>query len=101
MEERIDLVIVEEKRKAGGLSLSVLVSLVFHGLLLTWFFLSYKPSVPAAQQVPIARYVELIKQNPQDKRFVEAPGPKLERAPSPNSPLSDANRKASAPESTR
>lgn len=100
LEERIDLAVIEEKRKAGGLSLSVLISFVLHAVLIVWFLLTYKPSMPTAQQVPIARYVELIKQNPGSAReFVEAPGPKIERAPS-NAPLSNANRKASAPEST-
>ena len=43
-------------------------------------------------------YVELMKQQPQ--QFVEAPGPAIDRAPSPNAALSDKNRKASMPEPT-
>ena len=100
LEERIDLAVIEEKRRPGGLSVSILVSIVFHAALIAWFLLSYKPMARVAKQVPIARYVELMKQNPQDKQFVEAPGPKIEHAPSPDAPLSNANRKASAPQST-
>jgi TonB family protein len=97
VEERLDLIIAERK-KTGGLSVSVLVSFLLHGALLWWFVHGYQPAAPAAQNVPIARYVELIRQNPAQE-FVEAPGPKIERAP-PSAPLSDANRKASMPEPT-
>jgi len=96
MEERIDLVVVaEEKPRTGGISLSVGVSLVLHLLLLILFILAYRPAPPVAADVPIARYVELMKQNPQ--QFTEAPGAKIERAPI-SAPLSDANRKASMPD---
>ncbi len=98
MQERIDLVaIAQERRKAGGLSVSVVVSIVLHSLLLVWFIRSYSGVPPAPQDVPITRFVELMRQNPQD--FVEAPGPAIERAPL-NAPLSDKNRKASMPEPT-
>ena len=98
MQEQIDLVeVAEEKSKAKGLSLSVLVSFVLHTALIVWFLASYHPQAPASRSVPMARYVELIKQNPQE--FVEAPGPHVEKAPM-NAPLSDANRKASTPEPT-
>jgi len=97
LQEHIDLVVVaEEKRKAGGLSLSVIVSLIAHTALVVWFITSYKP-VPAAREVPIARYVELLGQQPQE--FTEAPGPEVATAPL-NAPLSDRNRKASMPEPT-
>ncbi len=99
MQERIDLVSVEEEQKRQGISLSAMFSLVLHVILVIWFVRSYKPSAPATENVPIARYVELIKQNP-DRDFVEAPGPKLDRAPRMDAPLSDANRKASMPEPT-
>ncbi|HEX7830158.1 MAG TPA: energy transducer TonB [Thermoanaerobaculia bacterium] len=98
MEERLELIIAERK-KTGGLSLSVIVSFLLHGALLWWFVHAYKPMPPAAQNVPIARYVELIKQNPQ-QQFVEAPGQKLEKRPSYNAPLSDANRRAATPVDT-
>jgi TonB family protein len=97
LQERIDLVVIaEEKRKPGGLSLSVLVSLIAHAALVIWFLTSYKP-VAAPQEVPIARYVELMRQNPQE--FTEAPGPEVASAPL-SAPLSDRNRKASMPEPT-
>jgi len=99
LQERIDLVVVaEERRKAGGLSVSVMVSLVLHALLLVWFINSYSAVPPAPQDVPIARYIELMKQQPQ--QFTEAPGPAIDRAPSPNAALSDKNRKASMPDPT-
>ena len=97
MQERIDLVVVaEEKRRPGGLSLSVFVSLIAHAALVVWFLTSYKP-VSAPKEVPIARYVELMRQNPQE--FTEAPGPEVASAPL-TAPLSDRNRKASMPEPT-
>ncbi|HKR65810.1 MAG TPA: energy transducer TonB [Thermoanaerobaculia bacterium] len=96
MQEQIELVVAEEKRKAGGISLAIAVSMILHGLLIVWFVRSYRP-VTTAQNVPIARYVELIKQNPQ--QFTEAPGAKTDTAPL-NAPLSNANRKASTPEPT-
>jgi TonB family protein len=98
MEERIDLVeVAEEKPRGGGISASVVISLVLHLVLLILFIRAYHPAPPAASDVPIARYVELIKQNPQ--QFTEAPGAKLDRAPL-SAPLSDANRKASMPNPT-
>jgi TonB family protein len=97
LHERIDLLVVDEKKKAGSISLAIGVSLVLHALLLVWFVRSYQPVRPAAD-VPIARYVELIRQNP-EKEFVEAPGPKTDTAPM-TAPLSDANRKASGPNPT-
>lgn len=98
MEDQIDLVVVaEEKPRTGGISLAVGISLVLHLLLLIAFIRAYHPAPPAAADVPIARYVELMKQNPQ--QFTEAPGEKIERAPLA-APLSDANRKASTPDPT-
>ena len=97
MDERIELVVPDETRRTGGISLAVAVSLVLHLSLVVLFILGYKPSAPHADNVPIARYVELIKQNPQ--QFTEAPGPEVERAPL-NAPLSDMNRKASTPNPT-
>jgi TonB family protein len=98
MEEQIDLVVVaEEKPRTGGISLAVGVSLVLHVLLLVLFLRAYRPVPTGSSDVPIARYVELIKQNPQE--FTEAPGTKIEHAPM-NAPLSDANRKASMPRPT-
>ena len=100
MHEQIDLVeIAEEKRKAGGLSISVVVSFFVHIALIVYFVRS-KPVTHHAQNTPMMRYVELIKQNPREREFVEAPGPKLERAPSFDAPFSDANRRASTPNPT-
>jgi len=94
--DQIELIVEEEKRKAGGISLAIGVSLILHTVLILWFIRSYRP-VSVASNVPIARYVELIKQNPQ--QFTEAPGPRTDTSPL-SAPLSNANRKASTPEPT-
>ncbi len=98
MQEEIDLVVVtEETQKAGGLSLSVIVSLVLHSAFIIWFLQTHRAGPAAAKNVPIARYVELIQQNP--RQFTEAPGPAVDKTPL-NAPFSDANRKASSPSPT-
>lgn len=98
LQERIDLVVVaEERRKAGGLSVPIAVSVALHLLLVVWFIRSYDPLVSVPENVPTARFVELMRQQAPD--FVEAPGPEVERAPA-NAPFSDKNRKASTPEPT-
>jgi TonB family protein len=99
MEERIDLVeVAEEKPRTGGISSAVVISLIAHSALLVLFVRACKPVPPPASGVPIARYVELIKQNPQ-QQFTEAPGQKIEQAPL-SAPLSDANRRAMMPKPT-
>jgi TonB family protein len=99
MEERIDLVeVAEEKPRTGGISSAVVISLIAHSALLVLFIRACKPVPPPASGVPIARYVELIKQNPQ-QQFTEAPGQKIEQAPL-SAPLSDANRRAMMPKPT-
>lgn len=97
LQEPIDLVAPEEGRRTGGISLAVAVSFVLHTSLITWFILTYKPAPQTAANVPMTRYVELMKQNP--SQFTEAPGKKIDTAPL-NAPLSDANRKASMPKPT-
>ncbi|HEX2121759.1 MAG TPA: cell envelope integrity protein TolA [Thermoanaerobaculia bacterium] len=97
MEERIDLGVLEEKPRRGGISLAVAISFILHAGLLILFIRSHRPMPQTAQNVPMARYVELIGQNPQE--FTEAPGPAVESAPL-TAPLSDANRKASGPNPT-
>jgi TonB family protein len=95
--DEMDLM-VAQKRRRGGFSAAVAVSIVFHAFLIALLVRAYRNLPTTAQQdVPIARYISLIKQNPQD--FVEAPGPAIERAPL-TAPLSDANRKASMPKPT-
>jgi TonB family protein len=101
LEERIDLVeVAEEKPKAGGLSVSVVVSFFLHSALIYFFITNYQPHTDQPRDTTMLRYVELIQQNPREREFVEAPGPKLERAPSLDAPLSDANRRASMPTPT-
>ena len=95
MQERIDLV-TEQKTQTAGFSIAVASSVVFHSFLIYLFLTSYHP-MPKQADVPIARYVQLMKQNPQE--FVEAPGPAVDKAPI-NAPFSDANRRASGPKPT-
>ncbi len=97
MQEDIELIVEPPKRRAGGFSLAVAVSLIFHAFLIVVFLRAYQPPTSAAPEAPITRYVELIKQNPQ--QFVEAPGPKVDSAPL-SAPFSDANRRASMPHPT-
>lgn len=97
-QERIDLVAAaEEPPKAGGLSLSVIVSLVLHAAFILWFVHAHREPAPVSKNAPMMRYIELMQQNQQ--KFVEAPGPAVDKAPL-RAPLSDANRKASMPEPT-
>lgn len=98
MQERIDLVPIEQEQKAGGLSLSVIVSIVLHTGLVIWFLHSYRPGAPAEKEAPMTRYVELMTQNPRD--FTEAPGAEAQEKARINAPLSDKNRKASMPDPT-
>jgi TonB family protein len=96
LEERIEL-IVEQKRRAGGVTLAIAVSLVLHTLVIIYLVRHWQSAaVQPAAATPMVRYVELMRQNP---AFTEAPGPKRESAPI-NAPYSDANRKASMPEPT-
>ena len=97
MEERIDLLAEQQDERPPGVSFAVIVSFIFHAGLLLLFLTIRPPAQQAQQNIPIARYVELIKQNP--KEFVEAPGPAVANAPL-NAPYSDANRKASLPKPT-
>ena len=97
MHEPIDLVVTEERHRAGGISLAVVVSFVLHASLIAWFILNYQPVRQTAPAGPMLRYVELMKQNP--SQFTEAPGRKVDEAPL-NAPLSNANRKAATPEPT-
>lgn len=97
MDEQIEFVVEPKRRTTEDVSTSVVVSLVVHTLLIIVLIRAYHPVRSDDKPVPIARYVELIRQNPQD--FTEAPGPARERAPL-NAPWSDANRRASAPQPT-
>ena len=96
MEERIELSVPEAEQRAGGTSVAVGISVAFHILLIILFIRAATRTVAdQTQNIPMARYVEFLRDNPRE--FVEAPGPAISQAPL-NAPLSDANRKASAPE---
>lgn len=94
--DRFDL-LIDPPRRDPDFSPAIVVSVILHAVLLYLFLHAYRPAAQAKPDAPIARYVELMRQNPQ--QFTEAPGQKLEQAPA-NAPLSDGNRRASAPEST-
>jgi TonB family protein len=98
LEEQIDLVVVtEEKKKTGGLSIAVVVSLILHSAMIVWFLTRPRDLSSPTQHTPMLRYVQLLKENPKD--FVEAPGEAVDKAPL-TAPLSDRNRKAAMPEPT-
>lgn len=100
LEETIDLLGEQSESRRGGVSIAVIVSFILHALILAYFIATYRPVSKDAPAPPIARYVELIRQNPQDKQFIQAPGPKINRPASPNAALSNANRQASTPHPT-
>ncbi|MEA2237345.1 MAG: hypothetical protein QOC81_2069 [Thermoanaerobaculia bacterium] len=100
LEETIDLLGEPSESRSSGVSIAVVVSLVLHALILAYFIAFYHPVTKDAPAPPIARYIELIRQNPNDKEFVQAPGPKIDRPPSSNAAFSNANRQASTPHPT-
>ena len=88
---------MEEAPRRTGVSLAVIASILLHSLLITYVVLSYHPVSNDDAAPPIARYVQLIRQNP--RQFTEAPGPRVDTAPL-TAPWSDANRRASTPRAT-
>jgi TonB family protein len=100
LHEQIDLVVVtEEKRKAGGLSVATIVSLILHSAFIIWFITRPHQPAPVEGDRPLVRYVQLLQQNDQ-KDFVEAPGPEVAKKAPLTAPLSNRNRQASMPEPT-
>jgi TonB family protein len=101
MDEHLDFLFDDDDAPTdgGGIRIpwSVAVSFVFHVLFIAWIVHNYHPPKAADTPAPIVRYVELMRQQP--KNFTEAPGPKTATAPL-TAAYSDANRKASAPQST-
>jgi TonB family protein len=86
-----------EEAPRRGVSAAVVVSAILHALIVIYLVKSYRPPSKDAPAPPIARYVELIRQNPTN--FTEAPGAKVKTAPL-QAPYSDANRQASTPHPT-
>ncbi len=97
MDEHIEFAVESEEPPVPGVSYAVLFSVAVHVLAAIVLVRTYRPVASTDKPVPIARYVELIKQNPKD--FVEAPGPKV-NDPNVGALWSDANRHASAPHPT-
>lgn len=85
--------VIEDAPRSGGVSAGVVISVILHALVVLYLVKSYRAPSRDAPAPPIARFVELIRQNPQ---FTEAPGPKVNSAPL-TAPFSDANREASTP----
>lgn len=75
----------------------VALSILIHGLLMT-YIVTREPVARHEEQVPVARYVELMKQPPA-LSHTQAPGAKTRTAPL-NAPLSNANRRAAMPRPT-
>src|SRR5207244_9268320 len=90
--ELIELMIDDEAPR-NGVSAGAIASIILHALVLLYLVKTYRPVSKDAPAPPVARYVELMRQNPQ---FTEAPGPKTNNAPL-SAPFSDANRSASMP----
>lgn len=97
LEDQLELLAPETESRRGGVSAAILTSFVLHALIVVYLVLSYRPLMKDSPAPPIARYVELMRQQPRE--FTEAPGPKVKTAPL-TAPLSDANRQASAPHAT-
>jgi len=96
----IDLLPEEEVREeTPGLRVSgpTLVSILVHTAFIIFLINAYHPIKSDDKAAPIARYVELIRQQP--KEFTEAPGQKTDKA-RVDALWSDANRKASTPKPT-
>ena len=103
IEERLDL-IPEQKSQGPGATIAIVASIILHTATLIYLVNNYRPVSNNGANTPITRYVELIRQNPQqqqrEREFIEAPGEKLKSAPNLNAPWSDANRRATAPNAT-
>ena len=99
LEEQIGIT-VEEPRRRDGVSIAVAVSFAIHTLILIYVVRTYKPIGTERVATPIVHYVELMRQNPQERTFTEAPGAKLKTPAPADAPFSDANRKASMPHPT-
>lgn len=91
------LELLPDVERTRGTSVWVALSLLVHGLLMTYIVVR-EPVARHEEQIPVARYVELMKQPPTPSH-TEAPGAKTDKAPM-NAPLSNANRKASMPQPT-
>jgi TonB family protein len=99
-EERFDLLVEEPDQEGRGVPWSVVFSIGVHAVLIAWIATHVTKVAPDAVSAPIAHYVELMRQNPVDRLFTEAPGPKIQNAPRPDAAWSDANRKAMSEQRT-
>lgn len=88
-----------DSREQEGGGIGLLASLLLHTILIT-LILIHAPSEKVVDQEPLT-YVELAQALPQNRaqapEVIEAPGPESRRPPTPNAPLSDADRSATTP----
>lgn len=99
-EERFDLIVEDPDHEGrGGVPYSVVFSLAVHALLIGYIATHVTKVAPAVPS-PIVHYVELMRQNPADKTFTEAPGAKIKNVPRQDAAWSDANRKAASEQRT-
>jgi TonB family protein len=100
-EERFDLLVEEPYREvARGVPYSVVFSIAVHAALIFWLATHVSRVAPEAVSAPIVHYVELMRQNPVERTFTEAPGAKIKNAPRPDAAFSDANRHAASEQRT-
>ena len=99
-EERFDLLVEEPDHETRGVPWSVVFSVAVHAVLIAWLATHVTKVAPEAVSAPIVHYVELMRQNPVDRTFTEAPGEKIKNAPRPDAAFSDANRKAMSEQRT-
>lgn len=76
-----------------------MVSMALHLLILFFAYLKYSEPVEAPTESNV-RMVQLVPRSPSISSYFEAPGAALPAPPSTDAPLSNANRRASAPQST-
>ena len=90
---------LEQVAEPDGTALGVGVSLTLHVAVLLFIFFGMREAVTQKEE-PL-RFVQLIPQvstaQASPRNFVEAPGAAVEQAPSQAAALSDANRRAAAP----
>jgi TonB family protein len=92
--------LLDEAPTDRGLSIGAVVSFALHATVVAVLALAYTEPQKIAES-PV-RYVELMPampQQPAERQFVEAPGPKADRAPA-DAAFSDADRRASMPSPT-
>ena len=94
-----NLHLIEDEIPEKGIAVPAIASLIFHGLLLLIAWMKYS-HVPPPVSKPVVNVVQLVARTPTISSYFEAPGAALPKPPSKSAPLSNANRRASAPNAT-